>query len=140
MNIYYKNKVEEYNNEDCFLLYFPKKGMFINTPKETIKIFEKNFYDNSIDTIEIDTYARTREFETVVKYRRPKHFLDNNTIEWFNDFDKNKEMLNKLKTRLNSVTLSTYKTGVLHVPQDILSRLIVQEIFGFIKKISELNG
>lgn len=136
MNIYYKDKVEEYNNEDCFLLYFPKGGMFINTPTETIKIFENNFYDNSIDKIEIDTYARTREFETVVKFRRPKHLFNDRIIEWFNDFDKNEKMINKLKNRLNNTALSIYKTGVLHIPQDIASRSIVQEIFGFISKIN----
>lgn len=136
MNIYYKNKVEEYNNEDCFLLYFPKKGMFINTPKETIKIFENNFYDNSIDKIEIDTYAKTREFETVVKFRRPKHLFNDKIVEWFNDFDKNEKIINKLKNRLNNAALSIYKTGVLHIPQDIVSRSIAQEIFGFISKIN----
>ena len=136
MNIYYKDKVEEYNNEDCFLLYFPKGGMFINTPKETIKIFENNFYDNSINKIEIDTYARTREFKTVVKFRRPKHLFNDRIIEWFNDFDKNEKMINKLKNRLNNAALSIYKAGVLHIPQDIASRSIVQEIFGFISKIN----
>ena len=100
MNIYYKNKVEEYNNEDCFLLYFPKKGMFINT------------------------------------FRRPKHLFNDKIVEWFNDFDKNEKIINKLKNRLNNAALSIYKTGVLHIPQDIVSRSIAQEIFGFISKIN----
>ena len=80
MNIYYIKNLEEYDNKDCYLLYFSGYGMFLNTPEDTFKIFEKEFYSNSITDINIDTYAKTRMFETVVKFRRPKHFLDKPTI------------------------------------------------------------
>lgn len=136
MNIYYNSNVEEYDNLDCYLLYFTGYGMFLNTPTDTFKIFEKEFYDNSITDINIDTYAKTRMFETVVKFRRPKHFLDDPTIEWFNDFDKDKEKIEKLKSRLSRTMQTIYDKTITRVPRDKMIHNIIGELSKFISLLS----
>lgn len=128
MNIYYNSNVEEFDNNDCYLLYFSGYGMFINTPKDTFKIFEKEFYDNSITDISIDTYARTREFDTVVKFRRPEHFLDKPNVEWFNDFDKDSNKLEKLKSRLSRARQIIYRKTITRVPRDKMIHNIIDEL------------
>ena len=119
MNIYYKTKVEEYDNKNCFLIYFSGLGMFLNTPDKTFKIFEKEFYENSIDDLKIDEYTRTREFETVVKFWRPEHFLEKPKIEWYNDFDKNINNLKILRSRL----IKARKT--IHIYPYLVKKLII---------------
>ena len=128
MNIYYNSNVEEFDNNDCYLLYFSGYGMFINTPKDTFKIFEKEFYDNSITDISIDTYARTREFDTVVKFRRPEHFLEKPDVEWFNDFDKDDSKLEDLKSSLSRARQIIYRKTITRVPRDKMIHNIIDEL------------
>ncbi len=132
MNVYYNSKVEDFDNNDCYLLYFSGYGMFINTPTDTFKIFEKEFYDNSITDISIDTYARTREFDTVVKFRRPKHFLEKPDVEWFNDFDKDENKLKELKSRLSMARQIIYRKTITRVPRDKMIHNIIDELSRFI--------
>ena len=136
MNIYYIKNLEEYDNKDCYLLYFSGYGMFLNTPEDTFKIFEKEFYSNSITDINIDTYAKTRMFETVVKFRRPKHFLDKPTIEWFNDFDKDENKIKELISRLSRARRSIYNKTIKRVPRDKMIHNIIGEISKFISSLS----
>lgn len=136
MNIYYIKNLEEYDNKDCYLLYFSGYGMFLNTPEDTFKIFEKEFYSNSITDINIDTYAKTRMFETVVKFRRPKHFLDKPTIEWFNDFDKDENKIKELISRLSRARQIIYNKTIKRVPRDKMIHNIIGEISKFISSLS----
>ena len=136
MNIYYIKNLEEYDNKDCYLLYFSGYGMFLNTPEDTFKIFEKEFYSNSITDINIDTYAKTRMFETVVKFRRPKHFLDKPTIEWFNDFDKDENKIKELISRLSRARRTIYNKTIKRVPRDKMIHNIIGEISKFISSLS----
>ena len=136
MNIYYIKNLEEYDNKDCYLLYFSGYGMFLNTPEDTFKIFEKEFYSNSITDINIDTYAKTRMFETVVKFRRPKHFLDKSTIEWFNDFDKDENKIKELISRLSRARQIIYNKTIKRVPRDKMIHNIIGEISKFISSLS----
>lgn len=136
MNIYYIKNLEEYDNKDCYLLYFSGYGMFLNTPEDTFKIFEKEFYSNSITDINIDTYAKTRMFETVVKFRRPKHFLDKPTIEWFNDFDKDENKMKELISRLSRARRTIYNKTIKRVPRDKMIHNIIGEISKFISSLS----
>jgi hypothetical protein len=136
MNIYYIKNLEEYNNKDCYLLYFTGYGIFLNTPEDTFKIFEKEFYSNSITDINIDTYAKTRMFETVVKFRRPKHFLDKPIIEWFNDFDKDENKIKELISRLSRAIQIVYKKTIKRVPRDKMIHNIIGEISKFISSLS----
>ena len=136
MNIYYIKNLEEYDNKDCYLLYFSGYGMFLNTPEDTFKIFEKEFYSNSITDINIDTYAKTRMFETVVKFRRPKHFLDKQTIEWFNDFDKDENKMKELISRLSRARQIIYNKTIKRVPRDKMIHNIIGEISKFISSLS----
>ena len=136
MNIYYIKNLEEYDNKDCYLLYFSGYGMFLNTPENTFKIFEKEFYSNSITDINIDTYAKTRMFETVVKFRRPKHFLDKPTIEWFNDFDKDENKIKELISRLSRARRTIYNKTIKRVPRDKMIHNIIGEISKFISSLS----
>ena len=136
MNIYYIKNLEEYGNKDCYLLYFSGYGMFLNTPEDTFKIFEKEFYSNSITDINIDTYAKTRMFETVVKFRRPKHFLDKLTIEWFNDFDKDENKIKELISRLSRARQIIYNKTIKRVPRDKMIHNIIGEISKFISSLS----
>lgn len=137
MNIYYNPKLEEYDNNDCYLLYFSGYGIYLNTQNDTFKIFEKEFYDNSITDISIDTYAKTREFETVVKFRRPKHFLDKPTIEWFNDFDKDENKIKELKSRLSRARQIIYNKTIKRVPRDKMAHYIIGELSKFISTLSD---
>lgn len=136
MNIYYIKNLEEYDNKDCYLLYFSGYGMFLNTPEDTFKIFEKEFYSNSITDINIDTYAKTRMFETVVKFRRPKHFLDKPTIEWFNDFNKDENKMKELISRLSRARQIIYNKTIKRVPRDKMIHNIIGEISKFISSLS----
>lgn len=136
MNIYYIKNLEEYDNKDYYLLYFSGYGMFLNTPEDTFKIFEKEFYSNSITDINIDTYAKTRMFETVVKFRRPKHFLDKPTIEWFNDFDKDENKIKELISRLSRARQIIYNKTIKRVPRDKMIHNIIGEISKFISSLS----
>lgn len=136
MNIYYIKNLEEYDNKDCYLLYFSGYGMFLNTPEDTFKIFEKEFYSNSITDINIDTYAKTRMFETVVKFRRPKYFLDKPTIEWFNDFDKDENKIKELISRLSRARQIIYNKTIKRVPRDKMIHNIIGEISKFISSLS----
>lgn len=136
MNIYYIKNLEEYDNKDYYLLYFSGYGMFLNTPEDTFKIFEKEFYSNSITDINIDTYAKTRMFETVVKFRRPKHFLDKPTIEWFNDFDKDENKIKELISRLSRARRTIYNKTIKRVPRDKMIHNIIGEISKFISSLS----
>ena len=136
MNIYYIKNLEEYDNKDCYLLYFSGYGMLLNTPENTFKIFEKEFYSNSITDINIDTYAKTRMFETVVKFRRPKHFLDKPTIEWFNDFDKDENKIKELISRLSRARQIIYNKTIKRVPRDKMIHNIIGEISKFISSLS----
>lgn len=136
MNIYYIKNLEEYDNKDCYLLYFSGYGMFLNTPESTFKIFEKEFYSNSITDINIDTYAKTRMFETVVKFRRPKHFLDKPTIEWFNDFNKDENKIKELISRLSRARQIIYNKTIKRVPRDKMIHNIIGEISKFISSLS----
>lgn len=120
MNIYY--------NKDDYLLYFTGYGMYINTSNDTFKIFEKEFYTNSITDISIDTYAKTRDFLKIVKFRRPENLIDNVIIEFYNDFDKNKNNIDKLIDRLFKARYSIYYKSVKRVPRDKMSKDIVYEI------------
>ena len=136
MNIYYIKNLEEYDNKDCYILYFSGYGMFLNTPEDTFKIFEKEFYSNSITDINIDTYAKTRMFETVVKFRRPKHFLDKPTMEWFNDFDKDENKMKELISRLSRARQIIYNKTIKRVPRDKMIHNIIGEISKFISSLS----
>lgn len=136
MNIYYIKNLEEYNNKDCYLLYFTGYGIFLNTPEDTFKIFEKEFYSNSITDINIDTYAKTRMFETVVKFRRPKHFLDKPTIEWFNDFDKDENKIKELISRLSRARRTIYNKAIKRVPRDKMIHNIIGEMSKFISSLN----
>lgn len=136
MNIYYIKNLEEYDNKDCYLLYFSGYGIFLNTPEDTFKIFEKEFYNNSITDINIDTYAKTRMFETVVKFRRPKHFLDKPTIEWFNNFDKDENKIKELISRLSRARQIIYNKTIKRVPRDKMIHNIIGEISKFISSLS----
>ena len=136
MNIYYIKNLEEYDNKDCYLLYFSGYGIFLNTPEDTFKIFEKEFYSNSITDINIDTYAKTRMFETVVKFRRPKHFLDKPTIEWFNNFDKDENKIKELISRLSRARQIIYNKTIKRVPRDKMIHNIIGEISKFISSLS----
>ena len=137
MNIYYKTKVEEYDNKNCFLIYFSGLGMFLNTPDKTFKIFEKEFYENSINDLKIDEYTRTREFETVVKFWRPEHFLYDPTIEWFNDFDKDENKMKELKSRLSRARQIIYNKTIKRVPRDKMIHNIIGELSRFISTLSD---
>ena len=137
MNIYYKTKVEEYDNKNCFLIYFSGLGMFLNTPDKTFKIFEKEFYENSIDDLKIDEYTRTREFETVVKFWRPEHFLEKPKIEWYNDFDKNINNLKILRSRLIKARKTIHIYTITRVPHDKMIHHIKDELSIFISLLSE---
>ena len=137
MNIYYNPKLEEYDNTDCYLLYFTGYGIFLNTPTDTFKIFEKEFYDNSITDINIDTYAKTREFETVVKFWRPEHFLYDPTIEWFNDFDKDENKMKELKSRLSRARQIIHNKTIKRVPRDKMIHNIIGELSRFISTLSD---
>ena len=136
MNIYYIKNLEEYDNKDCYLLYFSGYGMFLNTPEDTFKIFEKEFYSNSITDINIDTYTKTRMFETVVKFWRPKHFLDKPTIEWFNNFDKDENKIKELISRLSRARQIIYNKTIKRVPRDKMIHNIIGEISKFISSLS----
>ncbi len=136
MNIYYIKNLEEYDNKDCYLLYFSGYGIFLNTPEDTFKIFEKEFYNNSITDINIDTYAKTRMFETVVKFRRPKHFLDKPTIEWFNNFDKDENKIKELISRFSRARQIIYNKTIKRVPRDKMIHNIIGEISKFISSLS----
>ena len=136
MNIYYIKNLEEYDNKDCYLLYFSGYGMFLNTSEDTFKIFEKEFYSNSITDINIDTYTKTRMFETVVKFWRTKHFLDKPTIEWFNNFDKDENKIKELISRLSRARQIIYNKTIKRVPRDKMIHNIIGEISKFISSLS----
>lgn len=132
MNIYY--------NKDDYLLYFTGYGMYVNTSNDTFKIFEKEFYTNSITDISIDTYAKTRDFLKIVKFRRPENLIDNVIIEFYNDFDKNKNNIDKLIDRLFKARYSIYYKSVKHVPRDKMSKDIVYEISELISTLRKYKS
>jgi hypothetical protein len=75
-------------------------------------------------------------FETVVKFRRPKHFLDKPTIEWFNDFDKDENKIKELISRLSRARRTIYNKTIKRVPRDKMIHNIIGEISKFISSLS----
>ena len=129
-----------YCNKDSYLLYFTGYGMYINTSDDTFKIFEKEFYTNSITDISIDTYARSRDFMKIVKFRRPENLINNVSIEFYNNFDKNKDNIDKLINRLYIAKNNIHDKSIRQVPRDKMSKDIIYEILELISTLKKYKS